>query len=304
MVFDTAAGELAAGRFARTIASGSRRGSPRRFRGRLGYYAKGRTRILQAIGDPASPWAGAGPRLALGSRGDAAATPSGTASCRATSIPALAAAPGRASTARSMGSSRRCGTAAADARRGWICGLGHGVLPGTPEASVQTFVSIIGSGELRMTTCTSAICSRKYDVPVPRYTSYPTVPEWHATPTTDEWIASLAARARRAGRARCRSTCICRSASRSARSAAATRSSRAITAERSRMSICVLRELDAYLARVPALARRPVVPGASGRRHADVSAAGPARRARRRPFRRACTRGRRRSTDRSRRIRA
>lgn len=26
------------------------------------------------------------------------------------------------------------------ARRGWICGLGHGVLPGTPEESVRTFV--------------------------------------------------------------------------------------------------------------------------------------------------------------------
>jgi uroporphyrinogen decarboxylase len=28
----------------------------------------------------------------------------------------------------------------ADVRRGWICGLGHGVLPGTPEESVRTFV--------------------------------------------------------------------------------------------------------------------------------------------------------------------
>jgi uroporphyrinogen decarboxylase len=27
-----------------------------------------------------------------------------------------------------------------NARRGWICGLGHGVLPGTPEESVRTFV--------------------------------------------------------------------------------------------------------------------------------------------------------------------
>src|SRR5580765_3580307 len=31
----------------------------------------------------------------------------------------------------------------------------------------------------------------KYDVPVPRYTSYPTVPEWKTTPTTAEWLASL-----------------------------------------------------------------------------------------------------------------
>jgi uroporphyrinogen decarboxylase len=29
----------------------------------------------------------------------------------------------------------------AKARRGWICGLGHGVLPGTPEESVRRFVT-------------------------------------------------------------------------------------------------------------------------------------------------------------------
>jgi oxygen-independent coproporphyrinogen-3 oxidase len=31
----------------------------------------------------------------------------------------------------------------------------------------------------------------KYDVPVPRYTSYPTVPQWGRTPTRDEWLSSL-----------------------------------------------------------------------------------------------------------------
>lgn len=31
----------------------------------------------------------------------------------------------------------------------------------------------------------------KYDVQVPRYTSYPMVPAWHAAPTTAQWIASL-----------------------------------------------------------------------------------------------------------------
>ncbi len=35
----------------------------------------------------------------------------------------------------------------------------------------------------------------KYDVPVPRYTSYPTVPQWTDTPTPDAWRASLAAAA-------------------------------------------------------------------------------------------------------------
>ncbi len=28
----------------------------------------------------------------------------------------------------------------------------------------------------------------KYDVPAPRYTSYPTVPYWERTPTTEEWL--------------------------------------------------------------------------------------------------------------------
>jgi oxygen-independent coproporphyrinogen-3 oxidase len=31
----------------------------------------------------------------------------------------------------------------------------------------------------------------KYDVPAPRYTSYPTVPYWNDSPSAEEWIASL-----------------------------------------------------------------------------------------------------------------
>ncbi|AFY03039.1 oxygen-independent coproporphyrinogen III oxidase [Bdellovibrio bacteriovorus] len=33
----------------------------------------------------------------------------------------------------------------------------------------------------------------KYDVPVPRYTSYPTVPYWETNPTTDQWVQHLRA---------------------------------------------------------------------------------------------------------------
>jgi oxygen-independent coproporphyrinogen-3 oxidase len=33
----------------------------------------------------------------------------------------------------------------------------------------------------------------KYDLPIPRYTSYPTVPQWTVTPTLDQWRASLSA---------------------------------------------------------------------------------------------------------------
>ena len=31
----------------------------------------------------------------------------------------------------------------------------------------------------------------KYDVPAPRYTSYPTVPYWEDSPTSDEWTDSI-----------------------------------------------------------------------------------------------------------------
>lgn len=34
----------------------------------------------------------------------------------------------------------------------------------------------------------SADLIKKYDIPVPRYTSYPTVPYWTDSPTSDEWI--------------------------------------------------------------------------------------------------------------------
>ena len=33
---------------------------------------------------------------------------------------------------------------------------------------------------------------RKYNVPGPRYTSYPTVPYWETSPTQDEWVVSVA----------------------------------------------------------------------------------------------------------------
>ncbi len=32
---------------------------------------------------------------------------------------------------------------------------------------------------------------KKYDTPVPRYTSYPTVPYWNDSPTTEEWVGAL-----------------------------------------------------------------------------------------------------------------
>jgi len=42
---------------------------------------------------------------------------------------------------------------------------------------------------------TNSTLLKKYDVPVPRYTSYPTVPYWDAPPTSAEWLTSLKAAA-------------------------------------------------------------------------------------------------------------
>ena len=98
---------------------------------------------------------------------------------------------------------------------------------------------------------------RKYDVPVPRYTSYPTVPHWTDAPTTDEWQRSLALAASPADASLalyvhvpfCESLCTfcgCNTV---------------ITRDHGKGAPyvdLVLRELDRYLELVPALASRPV----------------------------------------------
>ncbi|MEO8382981.1 MAG: oxygen-independent coproporphyrinogen III oxidase [Acidobacteriota bacterium] len=42
----------------------------------------------------------------------------------------------------------------------------------------------------RVSSPSSALLD-KYDVPVPRYTSYPTVPYWNDSPTTEQWLTEL-----------------------------------------------------------------------------------------------------------------
>ena len=46
-------------------------------------------------------------------------------------------------------------------------------------------------GEKMIATATELL--KKYDVPGPRYTSYPTVLYWDRNPTAREWVASLGA---------------------------------------------------------------------------------------------------------------
>jgi oxygen-independent coproporphyrinogen-3 oxidase len=97
----------------------------------------------------------------------------------------------------------------------------------------------------------------KYDLPVPRYTSYPTVPQWHRPPTTAEWTTSLDRAMRDPGASLslyvhlpfCESLCTfcgCNNV---------------ITRDHTREDPYVarlLRELDLYLGMIPALASVPL----------------------------------------------
>jgi len=108
-----------------------------------------------------------------------------------------------------------------------------------------------------MTARTTSALLEKYDVPVPRYTSYPAVPHWQDTPDAAVWCdamnaaltpdsASLALYVHLPFCEVLCTFCGCNTV---------------ITRNHERSGpyvATVLRELDTYLARVPALHRRPV----------------------------------------------
>ena len=121
---------------------------------------------------------------------------------------------------------------------------------------------------IHMTTVSPDLL-RRFDIPGPRYTSYPTADRFVEAFGAADWRAGLAQR--RAGPAalarRCRCTCTFRSASRSATTAPATRSSREARARR-RLPARLAREVDLHTAQTRA---RPAGdPAAPGRRHAHV----------------------------------
>jgi len=138
MIFDTAAGELAPATFHAQIAPDLVT-LARAFPSRLGYYAKG-SHPSQLPSLASGPWAGLGfdarwdlatvlnarplPGFVQGNFDPALLLPNGAdfdAAFNAFLAPL-----------------RRLDVAT---RRGWICGLGHGVLPGTPEDHVRRFVA-------------------------------------------------------------------------------------------------------------------------------------------------------------------
>jgi uroporphyrinogen decarboxylase len=149
MVFDTAAGELGPDEFQRSIA-GDLETMARAFPQQLGYYAKGRAHdVLRSKGPRSgvrarsgvreSPWGGYG----FDASWDLAQVLSephdgfvqGNFDQVLLKLTGLEL---EREIDRFLEPLRELD--AAD-RRGWICGLGHGVLPGTPEESVRTFVT-------------------------------------------------------------------------------------------------------------------------------------------------------------------
>jgi uroporphyrinogen decarboxylase len=140
MVFDTAAGELAPDAFARDIAPDLVSLS-RAFPRRLGYYAKGLTPAHLAACDwsATAPWAGLGLDWHW-NLASALADEDRRGFVQGNFEPTRLLATGDALDAEIARFVAPVRELDAGARRGWICGLGHGVLPGTPESSVRAFV--------------------------------------------------------------------------------------------------------------------------------------------------------------------
>jgi uroporphyrinogen decarboxylase len=140
MVFDTAAGELAPGAFRRHVVPGLDR-LANALPGRLGYFARGLhpAHLEGPTAISSAPWAGIGVdwRWHLP---DLLKTPARAGFVQGNFDPALLHLTGDELN-RALDEFLAPMIAMDPAeRRGWVCGLGHGVLPATPMESVRTFV--------------------------------------------------------------------------------------------------------------------------------------------------------------------
>lgn len=139
MVLDTAAGELPPAYFHREVAPDLSR-LAQAFSRRLGYYTKAGHPDLTEPLIATGAFAGIG----VDSRWDLAhlvARPDRRAFIQGNFDPAWLFLP-PADLERAISEFIKPMRAlSVEQRRGWICGLGHGVLPGTPESAVRTFVS-------------------------------------------------------------------------------------------------------------------------------------------------------------------
>jgi uroporphyrinogen decarboxylase len=141
MILDTAAGDLPPSYFHREVTP-DLAGLARAFPGRVGYYAKASHPALLASPLADAHWAGVG----IDSRWDLAsvlAAPARSGFVQGNFDPAWLFLPDAELDAALADFLRPIRALDAAARRGWICGLGHGVLPGTPESAVRRFVETV-----------------------------------------------------------------------------------------------------------------------------------------------------------------
>jgi uroporphyrinogen decarboxylase len=138
MIFDTAAGELTPETF-REVMTADLFALAQAFPERLGYYAKRLRPDHLDRGFTDAPWAGLGLDMGWDLAAALSASPR-QGFVQGNFDPGLLQLSGpelEEAIDRFVEPISRLDT---HARRGWICGLGHGVLPGTPERSVRMFV--------------------------------------------------------------------------------------------------------------------------------------------------------------------
>lgn len=141
MVLDTAAGELSCETFAEIIAP-DLAALASAFPGRAGYYAKAsHADQLAAPVFASAPWAGVGVDARWSMAGLLRTPRRGFV--QGNFDPALLLLPEREFRIALERYLEPLAAMSAHERRGWICGLGHGVLPATPEAHVRTFVETV-----------------------------------------------------------------------------------------------------------------------------------------------------------------
>jgi uroporphyrinogen decarboxylase len=143
MVFDTAAGELSPAAFRTFIVPDLTRLSASA-PGRLGYFARGLhpAHLAEGCALPGDDWAGCGFDWRW-SLADVLAAPGRKGFVQGNFDPALLHLEGSRLRTAIDDFLKPLAALDPDTRRGWICGLGHGVLPGTPESSVRTFVNAV-----------------------------------------------------------------------------------------------------------------------------------------------------------------
>jgi uroporphyrinogen decarboxylase len=143
MVFDTAAGELTPSDFQRHIVPDLSRLAASQ-PGRLGYFARGLqpSHLGGGCELPGAQWAGVGFDWRW-NLADLLASDSRRGFVQGNLDPVVLQLEGEALSRALDDFMTPIAAVQPEARRGWICGLGHGVLPGTPEASVRTFVQTV-----------------------------------------------------------------------------------------------------------------------------------------------------------------